>query len=1126
MPQLPNSEDYESPSHHRPSTLDDILQCRWPLLIGIRHHSPAMAVAAPKLLADFSPDVLAIELPAEAAPWLEWLTDPRAAAPMAMAFSGDDGLSLYPFADFSPELAALRWARQHDIPVRCIDLPIAQPAPEESETADCGDARGRLALESLARAQPQDTQETWDRLIEANAPHSSPEQLRVAALAHGWALRLSQGVDARTAAREQWMAQCLATDLTAGRRVAALVGSFHAPALAGIAQAVDSLTSDASDDEGLPAGAATVTSALVRYTFAQLDSRSGYPAGIRDPGWQQLVYQSGLSAASIRSAATQTITEVTRVLRTLGHPAGPGEAAEAGRMALDLATLRGLAAPSRRELIEAVTAVLAQGEILGRGRLVAESLEKVLIGNRSGQLAPGTPVSPLRETIRCELEAAGLPTTRSEAITLVPQRNPHDLTRHVLLNRLAAGGITYGIREDPTWWRGAATIGISWQVHWTTSTQASIELASAKGLTAEQIATTALLTRDVTTANDAQALLVEAAECASPAATKRALDVIAAMAATVDFPHAVKAMAALADIATAHIPGASLLAPELIDRAGQLCDEFTAAAVRELRGIEGSDNPADAQALASFVHHGREHALSLNNALQHLLTHGSPLMQGAAAGLLLDETAMQRRISSWLDAATPQLRTALRRRLVGLLATAASRFDSAPATQALIERVGLISDDQFVGILPALRGGFDYLSPEARAALRDELAQSLGGIHDLVLTPEETLAATSYDHSARARLAALGLADLAFSPAERWRLVLGTQRDQLSTQGRRMASALDELYGRPGADSLDERRRGSAWGPSQLGVRRWREEIEALFGSGEVTEIFGEAAAQGRADVLELLNPETVRPSVDLLATALSLTGALSESQLKKLRPLVARLVKELSDALAIRLRPVLRGLASTRPTRRRTGRINLPRTIRANLHHVVPVADRAQVIPAQPVFHSAMRAQVDWHLIIVVDVSGSMSESVVYSALTAAILAQTPALNVEFLTFDTSVIDFTGHVTDPLTLLLEIEVGGGTDIARALSVARSRVKVPKRTLVVLISDFEEYGSIDPLLAEVTALASSGTHLLGCAALNDSGTGVYNVGIAAQVAAAGMRVAAVSPLDLARWVGTVLREAQ
>ncbi|MDO5681692.1 MAG: VWA domain-containing protein [Propionibacteriaceae bacterium] len=122
------------------------------------------------------------------------------------------------------------------------------------------------------------------------------------------------------------------------------------------------------------------------------------------------------------------------------------------------------------------------------------------------------------------------------------------------------------------------------------------------------------------------------------------------------------------------------------------------------------------------------------------------------------------------------------------------------------------------------------------------------------------------------------------------------------------------------------------------------------------------------------------------------------------------------------------------------------------------------------------------------------------------------------FLAFSTEVVDLSDHVGDPLALLLEISVGGGTDIARAMQVARGRVRVPSRTMVVLISDFEEGGSPANLVAHVGALHDSGVKLLGCAALDDTGVARYNVAIAGQVAAAGMAVSALSPTQLARWV--------
>ena len=1090
--------------------LAELTGCRAPFLIGIRHHSPAMSVATPHLLEGFAPDVLAVELPAEAAEWLDWLTHPEAVAPLAMAFSRGEGLSFYPFADFSPELVALRWARANSVPVVCLDLPVTAPEPEEAVEEFPGDSRGRDAL--FARARANDTQEAWDRLVEAPAPGSAPEQLRVTALAHGWALRRAEGrIDAHTRAREERMNRVLGRELSAGRRVAAMVGSFHAAALL------------APEPGPLDAAGPDVAGCLVRYTFAQLDSRSGYPAGIRDPGWQQVVLASELAPGSLRDEATRLITEITRRLRAAGHPAGPGEAAETTRMALDLAALRGLAAPSRRELIEAATTVLAQGEVLGRGRVVAEALEQVLIGDRSGQVAPGTPISALRANILAELEALRIPLEKNEQLYLEPLRNPRDLRRHVLLMRLFTGGITFASPVSQGLSRGAEMVGLSWDLRWSTATEASIELAAPHGLTPEQVAATVLLTRKVETPQEATALLTEAAGCALESAMERAFRLVVPLAGRVGFTDAVALSVALAEVASSHSPGASLrAAPQRVGGPARR-DGVPAAAVRELRGIRGSDDPEDARALAVFAAQGGSHALSLGHALEQLAGDGSPLMQGAAAGLLLDDDSAVR-VASWLDAPTPDARRALRRRLVGLLTTALPRFDSSPATIALVDRVGGIPDDEFVSLLPALRGGFDVLPEQAREALLTDLARELGLARDLVLSPEETLAATRYDTAARDRLAALGLADLAFPPAERWRLVLGTERERLSHRGRRMASALDELYGRPDSDSLDGGRRGSGNGPSQLGVRQWRDEIEVLFGEHEVQEIFGQAAARGRGDVVERLDPDSVRPSVDLLATALSLRGALPEARLARLRPLVARLVKELGAELAIRLRPALSGLATGRPTRRRTGSLDLDRTIRGNLRHVVPLDGRPQVVPVHPVFHAPMARDIDWHLIVLVDVSGSMSESVVYSALTAAILAESPALDVDFLAFSTEVLDFTGHVHDPLSLLLEVSVGGGTDIASALRVARSRVRVPSRTLLVLISDFEEFGSDVPLLAEVEALATSGVTLLGCAALNDTGTGVYNAGIAARVAGAGMRVAAVSPLDLARWVGAVIRE--
>ncbi|MEV4233368.1 VWA domain-containing protein, partial [Streptomyces bobili] len=362
------------------------------------------------------------------------------------------------------------------------------------------------------------------------------------------------------------------------------------------------------------------------------------------------------------------------------------------------------------------------------------------------------------------------------------------------------------------------------------------------------------------------------------------------------------------------------------------------------------------------------------------------------------------------------------------------------------------------------------------------------------------------------------------APDDRWRLVLGRRKDQLPSSAASLATALDELYG----SGRGEGSRGGLTGPGSgggrevpyPGVREWSEELAVLFGPGIREEVLAAAATSGRKDVLAELHPDSVRPSVDLLRTVLRHAGGLPEARLAALRPLVRRLVEALTRELATRLRPALHGTALPRPSRRPGGGLDLPRTLRANLATARRAPDgTVQVIPEHPVFRTRARRSADWRLILVTDVSGSMEASTVWAALTASVLAGVPTLSTHFLAFSTEVIDLTGHVEDPLSLLLEVSVGGGTHIAAGLRHARELVTVPSRTLVVVVSDFEEGYPLGGLLAEVRALVGAGCHVLGCASLDDTGRPRYSTGVAGQLVAAGMPVAALSPLELARWVG-------
>ncbi|GLF92848.1 vWA domain-containing protein [Streptomyces yaizuensis] len=1216
--------------HDPRGAVEALARSTTPYLLGVRHHSPALAAAVPALLDASGAEVVCVELPVDFQPWLTHLAAPGTLAPVALAGAGEGGrLGFYPFADFSPELAAIRWARERDVDVVCCDLPMTDPAWHGEDTTslpdDTRDTRAiRDTRDAPARTAPtagptpfadaltaagtgRDGDDLWDRCVEVLAPGCSPEAIRRAALGVGWALRRdaeSAGrIPAVDLARERHMRHTIAHASAGGRRVAAVIGAFHAQALTHGANGADpgSRTQDPGPATAPPTAApdtpragrrpAVVTS-LVPYSFDLLDSRSGYPAGIRDPRWQQAVFTAAGRPELLHTAAARAITDVCRHLRTAGHTAGTGEAAETLRMACDLAGVRGLAAPGRGEVLEALTTVMGQGEPLGRGRALARALEAVLVGTDRGRTAPGTPRSGLGPSVEAELAALRLPRPDEPAareVRLDPFRSSLDSRREILLQRLAVCGAGYGEALEVAGTGDGTALTTRWRLSWNPAVPVRLDLAGIRGVTAALAAEGTLRETYRRASADAGATcalvltgLRAAARCDLPAlVTERLTDAAAVLPAAATLTELLEALDLLEALRRGHLPGTTA---ESREPAAALAADLLETAVRALPGLAGSDAPDDAAALIALASRAGDHRLGLrmDHALATLAHTGSPLIQGAAlvARVLLDldDTAtLGTRTAGWIDSATnPETRPALARRLTGLLGGAAPLLQSSPtALDPLLNRIDTLTDQGFLDRLPALRGGFDTLSPAGRGRLLDAVTERLGDRLDLSLGASPHLLAlwTAADTAGLAAVTSLALptgtppdrpdpatvtaqapppapqqpttpADSPadpdtipaasppgtphLPPTDRWRLLLGRESEKLPTDARRYAHALDELYGTGrGEGAADLGREAGPAGGQEAAfptAREWAAELDALFGAEIREEVLARAADQGRTDVLAELDPASVRPSVDLLTSVLSLAGGMPEQQLAKLRPLVRRLVDELAKELATRMRPALTGLATPRPTRRPGGRLDLPRTLRANLATTRRTADgRTLVVPEKPVFSTRSRKEADWRLILVVDVSGSMEASVVWSALTAAVLGGVPTLSTHFLAFSTEVIDLTDRVDDPLSLLLEVRVGGGTHIAAALAHARTLMTVPSRTIVVVVSDFEEGYALGGLLGEVNSLASSGAHLMGCAALDDTGTPRYSVPVARQLVAAGMPVAALSPLALARWVGDRLR---
>ncbi|KOX28101.1 von Willebrand factor A [Streptomyces sp. NRRL F-4707] len=1259
-----------------------------PHVIGVRHHSPALAVAVPRLLDAADTEVVCVELPADFQPWLPYLADPRTVAPVALSGAHEDGrLRFHPLADFSPELAAIRWARERGAEVVCCDLPLADPR------WSCGPPDGGAVTVAV--------DELWDRTVEALAPGSAPEAVRRAALGFGRTLRRDTaahgGIAAGDLAREAHMRRVLGR--FAQRRVAAVVGAFHAPALTGTDEREASVAGEAeaeseADAAGeteteagaeaktesvaaaeaaakteaaaaveaaakteAAAGAAAVTgvtavaagttagavgtptpapgspvvTSLVPYAFALLDPRSGHAAGIRDPRWRQAVLDAGGDPGRVRDAAARLITELCREIRASGDTAGTGEAVETLRFACDLGTLRGLPAPGRRELHEAVTSVL------GRGRPLGRELDAVLVGTGRGRLAPGTPRSGLGPWVEAELAALRLPGPHAPGgrdLRLTPLRSGLDARREILLQRLGECGVGYAepVRVSTPGEGGALTT--RWRAAWTPAVVARLDLVGVRGVTAAQAADGILRERHRRAAEAGRvtpdrvvALLGAAARCALPALLQDGLtEAERVLPGAARLPELLTALDLLEALRRRHLPGTT--EPVRV-RAARLAGLLLEAAVRLLPGLAGSDDPEDAVAVVTLAVRSAEDRLGLrlDGELYALSRTGSPLLQGAAqaARVLLDldgSELLGARLAGWVDTATgPDGRHRLERRLTGVLVAAGPLVESAStALRPLFERVETLGDRAFLDRLYALRGGFGALTPEGRtrvlAAVRDRLGDRLPDLR--LPAPAELVGRwAAADGEGHALLRELGLAELVrapapgqdaatsgqgaptpgqdaatpgqgaptsgqqgaptpgqgaamppercsgargdghgtprLGPADRWRLVLGRDTAHLPPGLRPYAHALDELFGQdaaeagesreeggedaaddepePGTSSPDagnahDRDRTGGRARSRPDVRHWAEDLRVLFGAEIREEILGRAVAGGRTDAVELLGAGSVRPSVELLSTLLTLARGMPEQRVARLRPLVKRLVEELTKELATHLRPTLTGLAVPRPTRRPGGPLDLPRTLRANLAHTRRREDgRVEVVPERPVFRTRSARQNTWRLVLVVDVSASMESSVVWSALTAAVLAGAPMLSTHFLTFSTEVVDLTGLVGDPLSLLLEVRVGGGTHIAAGLAHARTLVTVPDRTLMVVVSDFEEGAAVDRLLDRTRALVSSGVRLLGCAALDGEGTPRYSVPVARQLVAAGMPVAALSPLALARWVGEQVRGA-
>ncbi|MER7579379.1 VWA domain-containing protein [Kitasatospora sp. NPDC097691] len=354
----------------------------------------------------------------------------------------------------------------------------------------------------------------------------------------------------------------------------------------------------------------------------------------------------------------------------------------------------------------------------------------------------------------------------------------------------------------------------------------------------------------------------------------------------------------------------------------------------------------------------------------------------------------------------------------------------------------------------------------------------------------------------------------------RWRLVLGGEADgtgcTLRGRDAAMDGALAALYrGAPEEGGRAGRggRRSAGLGGSAPQVARWLGDIRAYFPSTVVQLMQQDAITRLGLDRL-LLEPEmleAVEPDVHLVGTLLSLKHALPETTRESARAVVGKVVADLERRLADRTRAVLGGALdrSARVNRPRHRDIDWDRTIRANLKNYLP--EHGTVVPERLVGYARAQRAVKKEVILCIDQSGSMAPSVVHSAVFGAVLASMRTLDTRLVVFDTSVVDLTEQLTDPVDVLFATRLGGGTDINRALAYCQSKITRPSETVVVLISDLYEGGIRDGMLKRVAAMKAAGVQFVALLALSDEGAPAYDHAHAAALAALGAPAFACTP---------------
>jgi hypothetical protein len=680
--------------------------------------------------------MLLVEGPSDADALLPLIGDPGLVPPVAL-LAYDPARprvsAFWPFAAFSPEWQALRWAAGHGVPARFCDLPSGAFLAPDDEPGQLGRPNRRVREDPiglLAEAAGYDDPERWwDDVIESRLDGRPPFAALTEAMAEVRANTPPAPDQRREDRREAYMRQALRRALKeADGPVAVVCGAWHAPALTG---PLPPASGDAAVLRGLPRIKTRL--AWVPWTHSRLAAASGYGAGVTSPGWYAHLFTAP------DHVVTRWLTAVAGVLRRHDLPVSSAHVIEAVRLAEALATLRGRPLAGLAEVTEATQAVLCEGDATA----VAYVQRELVVGEQLGAVPEDAPAVPLEADLRAQAKTLRLKIDPLERPITLDLRKEFDRAKSVLLHRLTSLGIDWGVeREDEV--QGTGTFRETWSLAWHPELAVAIVDAAQWGTTVAAAATgkavdTARTATDLrtVTATVEQVLLAELAEAlpevlaALEAKAALDLDVLRLMAAVPALVRAVRygdvrgtdtaAMSAVVDALMlricAGLPGA----------ATSLSDEAAAEVKAELDAVhqamavhaQSSGGPASR----------RRWMATLAALAERRQLHG--LLAGRLVRLLVDATVLPREEAS--------------RRFAAHLSVGVSPAGKAAWAEGFLAGSGLLlvhdrpllavldawvtglDDDEFLAVLPVLRRAFGDFSAAERSNIADQLRHLAGG---------------------------------------------------------------------------------------------------------------------------------------------------------------------------------------------------------------------------------------------------------------------------------------------------------------------------------------------------------------------------------------------------------------